>query len=79
MVGLDGAGETKGSRIWGIGASWLMIMKGVRGRPNAQRDRLKLCSCCRAVERGPHQRNGLGGMYALVDSGPGRWAKTQED
>lgn len=25
MVGLEGAGETEGSRIWGMRASWLMI------------------------------------------------------
>ena len=47
MVGLEGAGETEGSRIWGMRASWLMITGGSGGRSNAQRDRLELCSGCR--------------------------------
>lgn len=75
MVGLEGAGETEGSRICGMRASWLMISGGSGGKSNAaQRDRLELCP----GRRGGHTKVASEMMHAFVDSGPRRWAKRQD-
>lgn len=76
VVGLEGAGETEGSRIWGMRASWLMITGGSGGRSNAQRDRLELCPRRRAVTATREVASEM--MHAFVDSGRGRWAKRQD-
>lgn len=67
MVGLEGAGEAEGSRIWGMRASWLMITGGSARRSNAQRNWLELCPCRRRGQ----QRSRFGEDARVSRLGPG--------
>lgn len=72
MVGLEGAGETEGSRIWGMRASWLMIT-GWFWRQVGCWSKGQV----RVMSLPPWMVHASEMMHALVDSGPRRWAQRQ--